>query len=162
MSRSVTTRTHSRWKLSSWARRTPRNEQQRQQLLQDAKDQIDNSQQARYQKAPFLLSSLAEKLPARLGNDALMNTKLKHKTSAKLEQEYLYGLYKKLESAGFQSRSGSVAFLSKTYGPESPITLFKSTSLSPRKFREGGGFVATAKSGSAVETSTQLDQLEGK
>lgn len=137
------------------------NEQQRQQLLQDAKDQIDHSQQARYEKSPFLLTSLADKLPARLGSDVLMNTKLKHKASAKSEQEYLYQLYKKLESEGFQSKSGSVAFLSKTYGPQSPIVLFKSNGLSPTKFREGSTFISTTKS-NPVEGPSQLDKLEDK
>ena len=135
------------------------NEQQRQQLLQDAKDQIDKSEQARYEKAPFLLGSLADKLPARLSGNTLMNTKLKHKKSPKSEQEYLYQLYKKIESNGFQSRSGSVAFLSKTYGPNSPITLFKASSIILRgSSKQEESFAVNNVEN--IDVQAQLDDIE--
>lgn len=106
-------------------------ERQRQQLLQDAKDQIDRSEQLRYQKSSLLLNSLSNSLPSRLRDDVFVNSKLRHKTSLKGEQEHFIEMYRKMSQRDFKATGGSAKFLSNIYGCDSPIVKMKNRSRSP-------------------------------
>jgi hypothetical protein len=94
---------------------------QRQQLLQEAKDQIYESQEFRYKKADVLLNSLADMLPPELKESNLLNTLLKHKSAKHLEQENLYQKYVELEKNNFNKVVSSPKFLANVYGRDSPI-----------------------------------------
>jgi hypothetical protein len=94
---------------------------QRQQLLQEAKDQIYDSQEFRYKKADLLLNSLADMLPPELKESNLLNTLLKHKSAKHLEQENLYQKYVELEKNNFNKVVSSPKFLANVYGRDSPI-----------------------------------------
>jgi hypothetical protein len=106
-------------------------ERQRQQLLQDAKDQIDRSEQMRYQKSSLLLNSLSNSLPNRLKDDVFVNSKLRHKTSLRGEQEHFMDMYRKLNKRGFNAIGTSAKFLGNIYGYDSPIVRMRSRSPSP-------------------------------
>lgn len=100
-------------------------ERQRQQLLQDAKDQIDRSEQLRYQKSSLLLNSLSNSLPSRLRDDVFVNTKLRHKTSLKGEQEHFMDIYRKLSKREFSAVATPAKFLGNIYGYDSPIVTMR-------------------------------------
>lgn len=97
---------------------------QRQQLLQEAKDQIHQSQETRYSKSQLLLSCLSESLSAELQDSYIFNTVLQHKLSHALDQQHLLSKYHELENIGFDRIGSSPSLLRKIYGKESKIPLY--------------------------------------
>lgn len=100
-------------------------EKQRQQRLQEAKDQIDASEELRLSKSNFLLSSLNSFLPDNLRDDNYIKDKMQHKATAASEQDYLLTKYRDMESRDFRPTRESVEFLARVYGPESSIVAYR-------------------------------------
>lgn len=100
-------------------------ELQRQLLLQQAKESIDDSAAMRYEKGPSLLTSLLSKLPDELTDEALLSTQLSRKMHSNENQEYLLSTYKQLGAKQFHSSYNPLKFLSNIYGPQSNIVRYK-------------------------------------
>lgn len=100
-------------------------EKQRQQRLQEAKDQIDASEELRLKKANVLLSSLSSFLPDELRDDNYIKEKMKHKATPASEQEYLRLKYRDMEQRDFRPNRESVDFLARVYGPDSSIVAYR-------------------------------------
>lgn len=100
-------------------------ELQRQLLLQQAKESIDDSAAMRYEKAPSLLTSLQSKLPAELTDESLFSNQLSRKMHQKENQEYLLNTYRQLGTKQFHSNYNPLKFLGKIYGPDSNIVRYK-------------------------------------
>jgi hypothetical protein len=109
---------------------------QRQQLLQEAKDQIIISQEMRYTKSPFLLGSLSSATKAELNDTNVVHRLLQHKVTPQLEQEYFLKKFKELEKAGFQRSTSSPALLQKIYGKDSSIATLYEKIIKQRKINE--------------------------
>lgn len=107
----------------------------RQQLLQEAKDQVNKSQEFRYIKSQQLLSTLSESLNPELQDSNLLNTVLKHKSSQIAEQEHFLEKYRTLEKTGFERITSSPQFLRKVYGKDSPIPHYTEELLQKSYFR---------------------------
>ncbi len=107
----------------------------RQQLLQEAKDQIYKSQEGRYVKSQQLFSTFSECLNPDLKDSNLIQTVLKHKVSQSAEQVHLLQKYKSLERSGFERQISSPQFLRKVYGKDSSIPLYTEESLQKSQFR---------------------------
>jgi len=100
-------------------------ELQRQLLLQQAKESIDESAIMRYEKAPALLTSLHSKLPENLTDDAFINEQLHRKLHNNENQKYLMETYRNLGAKQFHSNYNPTKFLSHIYGPGSNIVRYK-------------------------------------
>jgi hypothetical protein len=100
-------------------------ELQRQLLLQQAKENIDESALARYEKAPLLLTSLHSKLPEELTDETMLNTSLRRKMHGQENQKYLLDQYRRLGAKQFHSNYNPTKFLSHIYGKDSNIVLYK-------------------------------------
>ena len=100
-------------------------ELQRQLLLQQAKESIEDSQTKRYEKAPALLTSLHSKLPDELTDSALFHGQLRRKSHGIENQEYLLNKYNELGAKQFHSNYNPMKFLSRVYGADSNIVKYK-------------------------------------
>jgi hypothetical protein len=109
---------------------------QRQQLLQEAKDQIIISQEMRYSKSSFLLGSLSSATKTELNDVNVVHRLLQHKVTPQLEQEYFLKKFKELEKAGFQRSTSSPALLQKIYGKDSSIATLYEKIIQQRKINE--------------------------
>jgi hypothetical protein len=146
-------------------------ERSRQQLLQDAKDQINRSEELRYKKADILLKSFSDTLPSRLQDEIFVGNALPHKQSKKAEQQYFVNLYRKASEKGFVAKGSSVEFLGKIYGRESSITKLRAETMASNKPRERSKspehnrpatFVTTSSEEVDNDAPTSLEVLEEK
>jgi hypothetical protein len=101
----------------------------RQQRLQLAKDQIDQSETLRLTKAKSLLGSLAGTLPDHLRDENYLAEKLQHKRNIQSEQEYLRALYEEMAARDFLPPSQSVGFLSGVYGSRHRIVQYRRAAI---------------------------------
>eukprot|EP00600_Ochromonadales_sp_CCMP1393_P014448 CAMPEP_0174996962 /NCGR_PEP_ID=MMETSP0005-20121125/690_1 /TAXON_ID=420556 /ORGANISM="Ochromonas sp., Strain CCMP1393" /LENGTH=1016 /DNA_ID=CAMNT_0016251437 /DNA_START=254 /DNA_END=3301 /DNA_ORIENTATION=+ len=109
-------------------------EMKRQLLLQQAKENIEDSANARYEKGPALVSSLQSKLPNYLTDDANVFNNLRRKLDISENQAYLVKRYHDMHDKQFLYGYDPTKFLSFVYGPRSNIVQLKTITLSKQGF----------------------------
>jgi len=110
-------------------------ELKRQLLLQQAKENIEDSMNSRYEKGPALTTSLHSKLPMELTDDATVFNSLHRKLDNSENQAYLIQRYRDLQHQNFGRFMNPLHFLSALYGRDSPVVRFKMESIQ-RHLRE--------------------------
>jgi hypothetical protein len=107
-------------------------ELKRQLLLQQAKENIEDSQNSRYEKGPALTTSLHSKLPPEMTDEATVFNNLRRKLDSKENQTYLIQRYRELQHKNFAVQYGAldpVQFLSALYGRDSKVVRYKAESI---------------------------------
>jgi hypothetical protein len=117
-------------------------ELQRQLLLQQAKENIEESEELRLLKAPLLLTSLQSKLPDALTDEAVLSAQVARKLTGDANQEYLLQRYQELGRKYFKSSYDPTKFLSHIYGRKSNIVRYKAFVIESQEHEISSSFSA--------------------